>query len=299
MTEGTLAPLRRRAVTAAGTGLLLVFVLAYGNQGLEKWRATTFARATGDYQQPLDALNSVTWRLMSQQGGSRAMESWLSQIVRDLVLLVATAFLIHLSTRGVASRRGRWSVFVGSWGATIIAAAIAGAAGSPLAVLGKGLSLTINPTSVVQVYSMISEGLMLGLLIGWVVGLAGVFAYRAEQAEEASAEASSAKERAAERERPEGAPWASGSQSTMASTGSWATSPGADTGRDPLRDPLRDSGPVRIGSDALRDPAVRPPGSTDAMRLPPLPDARTMGLGRRDRDAPTTPDRRRAQPREF
>jgi hypothetical protein len=184
-------------------------------------------------------------------------------------------------------------VFVGSWGATIIAAAIAGAAASPLGVLGKGLSLTVNPTSVVQVYTMISEGLMLGLLIGWLVGLAGVFAYRPDAADEPAPE--HARDRSTDRpERPdrrESPPWATGSQPIIGS-GAWPPPAMTPDGRQP-------AGPsptVRIGSDALRDPAVRPSAPTDAMRLPPLPNTtRSMGVPRSD--PPTTPDRRRpAQP---
>jgi hypothetical protein len=180
MTEGTLPPYRRRAVTAAGTGLLIVFVLAYGNQGLQNWRTKRLALATPSYKQPLNALDSVGWRVMPDHGmpGLNTTDALLAALVHNVVLIAVTAFLIHLAMRGVASRRGRWNVFVGSWGAVIVSSAIAGAAASPLFAEAYHLSLTVNRRTETLFYDQVSIGLLLGLLVGWLVGLAGVFAYR-------------------------------------------------------------------------------------------------------------------------
>lgn len=177
MTEGTLAPFRRRRITATCSVLLVVYVLGYGNQALEKWRATWLAKATSSYREPLKALDSVAWRVTPHHGEA-ASKVWLGDLVHNVALVLVTAMVIHLSLRGVASRRGRWSTFVGVWGATIIGSAIAGAATSPLAVLGQGMKLSLHPLAEQLFYGMLSQGLLLGLLVGLVVAVVGVLTYR-------------------------------------------------------------------------------------------------------------------------
>lgn len=160
---------RRGGVIAGAAALvLLIFIAAFDNQWFEKWRVE---RTTNSWTVlPVRALGSFGWRATPVSGEpSRAYAAALTAAVLAALL---TGLLTLLVCRGVGSERGRWALFLGTWFATGLAAAVSLLAGVLIAG-DRNLDLHAGTT-----YSgLLDVGIQFGLYAGWLVGFAAVLAY--------------------------------------------------------------------------------------------------------------------------
>lgn len=176
----------RRGATIAGfaTLVLLVLLAAFDNQWLDKWRAGR-SSGTGDathswIASPVAGLGALAWRATKAAGESSRV--FFGMLAEPVIAVVLTFLLVLLVCRGVGAERGRWSLFLGSWFVTGLAAAAALIAGSGIG--GTGIAGgSVAGTGSTQFgrgdiyYTLITVGLAFGLFAGWLVGFVAVLVY--------------------------------------------------------------------------------------------------------------------------
>jgi hypothetical protein len=183
----------RRGATIAGFAalVLLVLVAAFDNQWLGHWRAGRSA-ASGDaahswFASPVAGLSALAWRATKETGEPSRI--FFGMLAEPLIAVVLTFLLLMLVCRGVGAERGRWSLFLGSWFVTGLAAAVALIAGTAIAGTGVAAGI-VDSSGNTQFgrgdiyYTLITLGLAFGLFAGWLVGFATVLVYGSTESSE-------------------------------------------------------------------------------------------------------------------
>jgi hypothetical protein len=145
---------RARTHAAAGTIVMLILVLVFGNQAYAEW-ADKHAQGQTGWQL---FLRTLSWPRWSATSGSSTARDFLAMDLRPLLLIVFTAALIGLTHHAAADWIG--GLMVG-WFTVII--------GGALAALITAL-ITTNATF----YGALQAALQAagyGLLVGWIVGI--------------------------------------------------------------------------------------------------------------------------------
>lgn len=154
----------RAGATSSATLITLLVTAGLGNQALSSWRT---ARANSDgwsgwigvLFQPLELTG---WRF-NEPSGANSVDHWLAPLVFNGVLVLGTALLVGLATRG----SGRLATLFTTWGMVTLAGGIAAAACTPLAYAGL-------PGQAAKAFQ---NSVPLGLSLGFIVGaIAGVVA---------------------------------------------------------------------------------------------------------------------------
>jgi hypothetical protein len=164
--------------------VLLVAVAAFDNQWLGHWRAGRGADG-GDsthswFAGAVKGLSALGWRATKESGEPSRV--YFAMMAEPLIAVLLTFLLVMLVCRGTAAERGRWSLFLGSWFATGLAAAMALLAGSGIGGTGVagGTADLAGGTSFSRgeiYYTLIAMGLAFGLFAGWLVGFVAVLVY--------------------------------------------------------------------------------------------------------------------------
>ena len=176
----------RRGAAIAGFAalVLLVFLAAFDNQWLDKWRTGRSAEG-GDATHswvagPVRGLSALAWRATKEAGEPTRVFSGV--IAAPLIAVVLTFLLLLLVCRGVGDERGRWPLFLGAWFVTGLAACLALIAGSAIAGTGIASGLADTPGSTQfgrgdLYFTLITLGLAFGLFAGWLIGFVAVLVY--------------------------------------------------------------------------------------------------------------------------
>ncbi|WP_194924433.1 hypothetical protein [Catenulispora pinisilvae] len=176
---------RRGAAIAGFAALVLsVLVAAFDNQWTQHWRDGRSAE-NGDAAHswiagPVRGLSTLAWRATKESGEPGRL--FYGMLAEPVIAVVLTFLLLMLVCRGVGAERGRWSLFLGGWFVTGLAASIALIAGSAIAGLGVAAGLADGPGSTRFgrgdiYYTLIALGLAFGLFAGWLVGFVAVLVY--------------------------------------------------------------------------------------------------------------------------
>jgi hypothetical protein len=176
---------RRGAKIAVSAALVLLILLAaFDNQWTSHWRggrSTEGGNATHSWiAGPVKGLSALAWRATKEAGEPARV--FFGMMAEPVIAVVLTFLLLMVVCRGVAAQRGRWTLFLGSWFVTGLAAAIALIAGSAIAGTGIAAGLTDGPGSTQFgrgdiYYALIAMGLAFGLFAGWLVGFVAVLVY--------------------------------------------------------------------------------------------------------------------------
>lgn len=185
MEANTMSVRARLRIASVGAGFLAVFVLAYGNQGLESWRLSRWQGGSLWLRPYFSALNQVAWRFTSPSreqaariwpglGVNDPTRAWIGAAVRDVAIVVLAWLLLYAVGRGISATRGRVPVFLGTLGCVVFAVAAVYVAVVPLQFAapfgGNGAALAY--------YQELSAGLVAGLLTGLITALLTVLTYR-------------------------------------------------------------------------------------------------------------------------
>jgi hypothetical protein len=108
-------------------------------------------------------------------------------MAEPLIAVLLTFLLLMLVCRGVAAERGRWTLFLGAWFVTGLAAALALLAGTAIAGTAVGGGTFNDPGSTDFArgewnYLLVQLGLLFGLFAGWLVGFVAVLVYGSTEA---------------------------------------------------------------------------------------------------------------------
>lgn len=176
---------RRGAKIAAFAALvLLILVAAFDNQWTGNWRKDRGAdggnAAHSWFAGPVKGLSALAWRATKEAGEPTRV--FFGMMAEPLIAVVLTFLLLMVVCRGVAAERGRWTLFLGSWFATGLAAALAMIAGSAIAGTGIAAGFSDEPGSTQFgrggiYYALMAIGLTFGLFAGWLVGFVAVLVY--------------------------------------------------------------------------------------------------------------------------
>ena len=158
MVTTTAAPPRFRTVSAAGTIVALVLVLAFGNSAYRDWAEDhTSATDAGGF-----FLRQLTWPGWSFDT-DQSLRNLIATDLKAILLVVLTAvFLSLLAVAPGWGVRGVVSAIVTGWAAFMFAAALAGLLAAFVAV----------NASLVTAFNWAGGGAIYGLFVGWIVGLA-------------------------------------------------------------------------------------------------------------------------------
>ncbi|ACU76476.1 hypothetical protein Caci_7652 [Catenulispora acidiphila DSM 44928] len=166
----------RRGATIAGFAalVLLILVAAFDNQWTAHWREGRSAEG-GDtahswISSPVRGLSALAWRATKEAGEPSRL--FYGTLAAPVIAVVLTFLVLLLVCRGVGAERGRWSLFLGSWFVTGLAAAVALIVGASIAGIGDAQAKRGD-----VYYSLISLGLAFGLFAGWLVGFVAVLVY--------------------------------------------------------------------------------------------------------------------------
>lgn len=145
---------RARTHAAAGTIVMLILVLVFGNQAYAEW--------ADKHEQGQGALalflRTLSWPRWSVTSGSSAARDFIAMDLRPVLLIVFVAALIGLTHHAAADWLG--GLVVG-WFAVIL--------GGALAALVTAL-ITTNATFYGSLLAAL-EAAGYGLLVGWIVGI--------------------------------------------------------------------------------------------------------------------------------
>jgi hypothetical protein len=185
---GSMSHRRRLWIASVGAGIMAVFVLGYGNQGLESFRLD---RATigGSWLLRffLTDLNQVAWRLTAPSAAQAqrvwpglevtdANHAWIGAIVRDVALIVLAWLLIYVACRGVGAVAARAALFFAAFGAIVATTVICYVAVIPLQFGtrsgGAGMAVFYN--------NALDAGLVTGAAVGLLVAIVSVLIYRSD-----------------------------------------------------------------------------------------------------------------------
>lgn len=179
-----ISPRRGAAIAGSAALVLLVSVAAFDNQWLDHWRAGRGADG-GDsthswFAGAVRGLSALGWR--ATKGSGEPGRVYFAMMAEPLIAVLLTFLLVMLVCRGVAAERGRWSLFLGSWFVTGLAAAMALLAGSGIGGTGiaGGTADLTGGTYFSRgeiYYTLIAMGLGFGLFAGWLVGFVAVLVY--------------------------------------------------------------------------------------------------------------------------
>jgi hypothetical protein len=150
--------LRTGAAAVTATAIVLLVVAGLGNQGVENWRNTQADGKNGWAAVIFQTLQYTAWRFTS---GSATTQHWLAPLVFNGVLVIATALLAGAA----AHNRTRFTLFLGIWGAVLLAGGLAGIASTPLVFSGTGGATADN------FRTALNYGLLLGFMLGFVAGV--------------------------------------------------------------------------------------------------------------------------------
>jgi hypothetical protein len=145
---------RARTHAGAGTIVILILVLAFGNQAYAEW-ADKHAQAHSAWQLFLRTLSWPRWRLTTGASTSRDV---IAMDLRALLLVVFVAALIGMTHTSVTDWIGG---LVLGWFAVIF--------GGALAALLTAF-ITTNATLYVALLAAL-QAAGYGLLVGWIVGI--------------------------------------------------------------------------------------------------------------------------------
>ncbi|MBS2546850.1 hypothetical protein KGQ19_08205 [Catenulispora sp. NL8] len=176
---------RRGAAIAGFAALVLLALLAaFDNQWTQHWRNGRSAEngnaAHSWIAGPVRGLSALAWRATKESGEPSRL--FYGMLAEPVIAVVLTFLLLMLVCRGVGAERGRWSLFLGSWFVTGLAASIALIAGSAIAGLRVAAGLADDPANARFgrgdiYYALIALGLAFGLFAGWLVGFVAVLVY--------------------------------------------------------------------------------------------------------------------------
>lgn len=173
----------RRGAAIAGFAALVLLVLlaAFDNQWTGHWRDGRSAQG-GDITHswiaaPVRGLSALAWRATKEAGEPSRL--FYGTLAAPVIAVFLTFLLLMLVCRGVGAVRGRWSLFLGSWFVTGLAAAVALIAGSSIAGMAHAQAERGD-----VYYTLIGTGLAFGLFAGWLVGFTAVLVYGSTEADE-------------------------------------------------------------------------------------------------------------------
>jgi hypothetical protein len=191
---GSMSHRRRLWIAGIGAGIMAVFVLAYGNQGLESWRLDRVSDGSNPWLRFfLTDLNEVAWRVTAPGTAQAshawpgllvtdANRAWIGAIVRDVALIVLAWLLIYAACRGVGAVASRAALFFAVFGAIVAEVAICYVAVIPLQF---GTKLT--GTAMAAFYSSaLAAGLVTGAAVGLLIAIVSILVYRSDPAALAS-----------------------------------------------------------------------------------------------------------------
>jgi hypothetical protein len=184
---GTISQRRRLWIASVGAGILAIFALAYGNQGLESWRWSQWEGGSRWLRPFFSSLDEVAWRFTAPTesqapriwiglGVTNPNHAWLGAIVRDVAIMVRGWLLISAAGRGGGAVRGRAAVFFAVLGAVVLAVVVPYVAVIPLQ-FSTSLSGDGPPRFY---YDALDAGLITGLAAGLLVALVSVLIYRSD-----------------------------------------------------------------------------------------------------------------------
>jgi hypothetical protein len=150
--------LRTGAAAVTATAIVLLVVVGLGNQGVASWRNTQAGGKNGWVAVIFQTLQYTAWRFTS---GSATTQHWLAPLVFNGVFIIATALLAGAA----AHNRTRFTLFLGIWGAVLLAGGLAGIAATPLVFSGTGGASADN------FRTSLNFGLLLGFMIGFVAAV--------------------------------------------------------------------------------------------------------------------------------
>ena len=152
---------RARSATGAGAIIILILVLAFGNQAYVEW--------TKDHAQGANAwellLRTLAWPQWFLTSGADTPRSVLAFDLRALLVIVLVAAILGLA--GPSVGRG-FSAFAMGWFAVILGAAVA-ALVTAFVTTDASLYKALTDAGGASVY---------GLFVGWIVGLVTAAARR-------------------------------------------------------------------------------------------------------------------------
>jgi hypothetical protein len=157
MATTTAAPPRFRTVSAAGTIVALLLVLAFGNSVYRDWadEHTSATEAGGFF------LRQLTWPAWSFDS-DQSIRDVIAADLKAILLVVFTAvFLGLLAVAPGWGLRGVISAVVTGWAGFMLAAALAGLLAAFVAV----------DATLVTAFNWAGGGAVYGLFVGWLVGL--------------------------------------------------------------------------------------------------------------------------------
>lgn len=186
METGTLTVRARLWMASVGAGTLAVFIIAYGNQGLESWRLSRWEGGSPWLRPYFSVLNQVAWRFNAPSqaqadriwpalGVSDPTRGWTGAAIRDVAIVVLAWLLLYATGRGISATHGRVPVFLGTLGSIMTAVGATYVAVAPFqfgnaSAGGFGNSLAY--------FGELSAGLVAGLITGLVAALLTVLTYR-------------------------------------------------------------------------------------------------------------------------
>lgn len=104
-----------------------------------------------------------------------------AMLIAVLVLTGLTWLFVRMVARGALPGRGA-AVFFGTWGAVIVAAAIAGILRAPLVLSALRIPTDQPDLAMTQFYQIATAGVSWALTWGWLVALVAALIHRAAQA---------------------------------------------------------------------------------------------------------------------
>lgn len=180
---------RGAAIAGFATLVLLALLAAFDNQWLRHWRMSQSSdngsTAHSWFAGPVRGLSTLAWRATKESGQSSRV--FLGAAAQPVIALLLTFLLLLLVCRGVGAQRGRWTLFLGGWFVTGVAAALALIAGTAIAgvAISPGLAESSGYAEFGRgdlYYTLITNGLVFGLFAGWLIGFVAVLVYGSTEA---------------------------------------------------------------------------------------------------------------------
>lgn len=199
-----LPPRRRWGIAAAAATLCLAIAAGAGNP----WTFGSVEKLPADGW--LDRIPTLSgapqvfrWTALPHSPGAPAvgaMRFWVAGLVLDLGWPLLVLLAVRLLAVGAAPRRARTSLFVGTWGAVALSAALAAAAAAAVYGNPRGAamrtSLAMVPLDDYTTGDVITmtalSAVAIGLAVGWLPALAAAALYRSRPVGETDAEPATA-----------------------------------------------------------------------------------------------------------
>lgn len=175
---------RGAAIAGFATLVLLALLAAFDNQWLRHWRTSQSSdngsAAHSWFADPIRALSTLAWRATKETGQTSRV--FFAAAAQPVIAVVLTFLLLLLVCRGVGAQRGRWTLFLGAWFATGLAAAAALVGGTAIAgvAISPGLGESSGHAEFGRgdlYYTLVTNGLVFGFFAGWLIGFVAVLVY--------------------------------------------------------------------------------------------------------------------------